>query len=148
MLRTVAELGTPIYINVYGCQPARYARQSSREVLRAACLGTVGAMSRSGLRFGKGAADGNYALLGVMERCRSWALLLKWHQPQAYDPPALGHNSRREPERDHGFEHHCPAERRRDLRVHDASSRRSRQIIEAMRTVFEPMRLGPPSINQ
>lgn len=76
MFRTVAELGTPYILMSTAASLHDMLVNFSREVQELRALGQKDIILDPGFGFGKGAVDGNYALLGVMERLQVMGLPL------------------------------------------------------------------------
>ncbi|EGC20986.1 dihydropteroate synthase [Prevotella multiformis DSM 16608] len=76
MFRTVAELGTPYILMSTAANLHDMLVRFSGEVQELRALGQKDIILDPGFGFGKGAVDGNYALLGVMERLRVMGLPL------------------------------------------------------------------------
>ena len=76
MFRTVAELGTPYILMSTAANLHDMLVRISGEVQELRALGQKDIILDPGFGFGKGAVDGNYALLGVMERLRVMGLPL------------------------------------------------------------------------
>ena len=76
MFRTVAELGTPYILMSTAASLHDMLVSFSREVQELRSLGQKDIILDPGFGFGKGAVDGNYALLGVMERLQVMGLPL------------------------------------------------------------------------